>query len=74
MQELQEATSQDQHLQYLMECVIQGWPVSKNQLPQDTRTYRMFRDDMAVIDGIHQRQMYSNSESITTAGAKTTTY
>ena len=33
MCELQEATSQDQHLQHLMEYVIQGWPNSKNQLP-----------------------------------------
>ena len=38
MHELQEATSQDQHL---MEYVIQGWPKSKNQLPQDIRTYWM---------------------------------
>ena len=39
MHELQEAMSQDQHLQHLMEYVIQGWPDSKNQLPQDIRTY-----------------------------------
>ena len=35
MHELQEAASQDQNL---MEYIIQGWPDSKNQLPQDTRT------------------------------------
>ena len=52
MQELQKATCQDQHLQYLMEYVTQGWPESKNQLPQDIRTYWMFRDDMAVIDWV----------------------
>ena len=34
-----------------MEYVTQGWPESKNQQPQDTRTYWMFRDNMAVIDG-----------------------
>ena len=50
--ELQEATSQDQHPQNFMEYVIQGWPESKNQLPQDIRTYWMFRDYMAVIDGV----------------------
>ena len=50
MHELQEATSQDQHLQCLIEYVIQGWPENKNQLPQDMRTYWTFRDDMAVID------------------------
>ena len=30
MHELQEATSQDQHLQQFMKDVIQGWPESKN--------------------------------------------
>ena len=29
MCELEEAMSQDQHLQHLMEYVIQGWPNSK---------------------------------------------
>ena len=38
MHELQEATSPDQHLQHVMECVIPGWPESKNQLPQVIRT------------------------------------
>ena len=35
-----------------MEYVIQGWPDGKNQLPQDIRFYKSFRDDMAVIDGL----------------------
>ena len=35
-----------------MEYVIQGWPESKNHLPQDIRLYWTFRDDLAVIDGI----------------------
>ena len=50
MHELQEATSQGQYLQHLMEYVILGWPDSNNQLPKDIITYWMFRDDMAVID------------------------
>ena len=52
MHELHEAAFQDQHLQHLMEYVIQGWPESKIQLPQDIRTYWTFRDDMEVIDGV----------------------
>ena len=52
MHELPEATSQDQHLQHLMEYVIQGLPDSKNQLPQDIRTYWMFKDDMTIIDRV----------------------
>ena len=52
MDELQETTSQDQHLKCLMEYVMQGWPESKNQLPQDIGTYWMFQDDMAGVNGI----------------------
>ena len=68
MHELQEAMSQDQHLQCLMEYVIQEWPESKNKLLQDIRPYWTFRDDMAVIRGSHQRKTFSNTRSITTAG------
>ena len=50
--ELEDATYQDQHLQQLMEYIIPGWPDNKDQLPLDIRTYWMFRYDMAVIDGI----------------------
>ena len=52
MHELQEAASQDQHLQHLMEYVIQWKPESKNQQPKDIRTYWRFRGDMAVVDGV----------------------
>ena len=52
MHELQEAMSHDQHLQHLMQYIIQGWPGSKNQLPHDIRTYWMFIDDMAVVNGV----------------------
>ena len=52
MHELQEAMFQDQHLQHLMEYVIQGSPDSQNQLLQDIRTYWTFRDDMAFNDGV----------------------
>ena len=31
--ELKEATSEDQHLQHLMEYIIKGWPDNKGQLP-----------------------------------------
>ena len=50
--ELKEITSQDQHLQQLMEYIIQCVPGNKEQLPPDIRTYWMFRDNMAVIDGV----------------------
>ena len=45
-------TSEDQHIQQLMEYIIQGWPDNKDQLLQDIRTYWAFRDDTAVIYGV----------------------
>ena len=71
MHELHEAMSQYQHLQHLIEYIIQGRTENKNQLPQAFKTYWAFRDDMAVID---QRRVNSNTRSITTAGTKTATY
>ena len=35
---LQEATSQLEHLQYLKEHVIQGWPENRDQIPQVMET------------------------------------
>ena len=49
---LQETMSQDQQLQLLLEYVMQGWPESRHQLPQDIRTHCRFRDDMGVINGV----------------------
>ena len=75
MQELQEATSQDQHLQCLMEYVIQGWSDNRNQLPQDIRTHWTFRDVMTVIDRIVIKGICTVIlEGFTTASAKTATY
>ena len=52
IQQLQQATSQDDHLQQLKEYIIRGWPENKEQTPQDMQTNWTFHDDMAVIDGV----------------------
>ena len=39
MHELQQAMSEDQHLQYLKDCIKHGWPSSRDQIPQDIRIY-----------------------------------
>ena len=52
MQELQYATSQDEHSQHLQEYITRGWPENRDHIPQNMRTYWMFQDDMAVIDGV----------------------
>ena len=35
----QQATLQDEHLQCLKDRIIQDWPESRDQIPQDIRTY-----------------------------------
>ena len=39
IQELQQANSQDEHLQQLKEHIIKGWPENKDQIPQDMTMY-----------------------------------
>ena len=50
--QIQQATAQDEHLQWLKGYIITGWPEIKDQVQQDMRTYWSFKDDKAVIDGI----------------------
>ena len=52
MHELQLVTYLDQHLQCLKDYIIQGWPKSRDQIPQDIRMYLTLRNDMVVIDGV----------------------
>ena len=49
---LQEAMSQDQHLQCPMEYVIQGWSETKSHILHGIRTYWTFSDNIVVIDRI----------------------
>ena len=42
IQQLQQATSQDDHLQQLKGYIIRSWPESKDQIPQEIQTYRTF--------------------------------
>ena len=49
VQQIQQATLQDEHLQQLKGYITAGWQESKDKLHQDIRVYWSFRDDMAVI-------------------------
>ena len=52
VQQIQQATAQDEHLQQQKGFKIAGWPESKEQVHQDIREYWSFRNDLAVIDGV----------------------
>ena len=49
---IQQALSQDNHLQQIKSLIITGWPDSRDELHVDLRPYWSYRDELAVIDGI----------------------
>ena len=50
--QIQQATAQDDHLQWLKGYIIIRWPENEEQIPKEIRIYWMFWDDMVVISGI----------------------
>ena len=52
IQQIQQATKQDEHLQRLQHFIITCWPDAREQLHQDTKPYQSIKDDMSVIDGV----------------------
>ena len=52
MAEMQQASTQDDHLQCLKSFIIAGWPNTKDELHADLKPYWSYRDELAVIDGI----------------------
>ena len=52
MTELQQALSQDNHLQKSKYFIITGWPYSKDEISEELKQYWSYRDKLAVIDGI----------------------
>ena len=52
MTELQQASSQDHHLQKLKHFIITGWPDSKYEMSTELKPYWSYRDELVVIDGM----------------------
>ena len=52
MAEIQQALSQNNHLQQLKGIIITGWPDSRGELHADLQPYWSYWDKLAVIDGI----------------------
>ena len=52
MTELQQASSQDDHLPKIKNSIIAGWPDSKDKINAELKPYWSYRDELAVIDGI----------------------
>ena len=52
MSQIQQASTQDEHLQCLKSFIITGWSSTKDELHTDLKPYWSYRDELAVIDGI----------------------
>ena len=52
MTELQQASSQDNHLQKLKHFIITGWPNSKDEISTELKLYWSNRDELVVIGGV----------------------
>ena len=52
MAQIQQASTQDDHLQCFKGFIITGWPSTKDELHADLKPYWSYRDKLAVIDGI----------------------
>ena len=50
--EIQQASSQDDHVQQLKNFTIAGWPNTKDELHADIRPYWPYRDKLVVIEGV----------------------
>ena len=50
--EIQQALSQDNHLQQLKGIIITGWPDTRDELCADLQPYLSYQDELAVIYGI----------------------
>ena len=52
MAKMQQASSQDDHLQQLKKFIIVEWPNTKDELHADIRPYWPYRDKLVVIGDI----------------------
>ena len=52
LNEIRQATQEDQILQLLKETIMKGWPTHKAQLPVSLTQYFNYRDELTVQDGI----------------------
>ena len=45
-------TAKDPGLKKVMKCIIEGWPNSKDNIPNETKSYWSFREELSIINGI----------------------
>lgn len=51
-EKVQQATSSDAAMHFLVEVIEQGLPEFRHQLPKELQEYHQFRDDLYTVDGV----------------------
>ena len=52
LQEIKEETAKVPGLKKVMKCIIEGWPNSKDNIPNEAKSYWSFREELSIITGI----------------------
>ena len=52
MSQIQQASTQDEHLQHLKCFIFTGWPSTNDKLHTDLKPYWSYKDKLAIIDGV----------------------
>ena len=52
LKEIKEDTAKDPGLKKVTKCIIEGWPNSKDNIPNDAKSHWSFREELSIINGI----------------------
>ena len=52
LEEIKEETAKEPGLKKVAECIIEGWPNSKDNIPNEAKSYWSFREELSVINRI----------------------
>ena len=52
LEEIKEETAKDPGLKKVTKCVMEGWPNSKDNIPNEAKSYWSFREELSIINGI----------------------
>ena len=52
MSQIQQASPQDDHLQYVKSFIITDWSSTKDEMHTELKPYWSYKDELAIIDGV----------------------
>ena len=52
LEEIKEETAKDLGLKKITKCIIEGWPKSKDNTPNEAKSYWSCREELSIINGM----------------------